>query len=189
MSIVGKTKDILKKMFLEDSLLKALIMPELPVPGLTMMQNWLGGTYDGLSAKAHCFDTIPAMGAITDERAFLSIESNMLQAGKSIHTVILTVGCYATEGKLSLTKPEADSFLSEYDLHGNRVDMISAAVFRFFMIHPEISRTLSIGNILLAAGENPTESFWLDSHCYGRKLRFELRDFGLAPGIKGRVVK
>lgn len=178
--LLGKTKDTLKEMFLEDPLISALVMPEPDNPDFTREENWLGGTFGQTTLAGHCFDVPFIPKEVTDDRALLCLETNVLYAGNSVSTLTLTVRCLASDAKLRLTKPEQETLAAGYGMNGNRVDMMSEAVYRFFLNHPEVGRALSIGDIILTSEKNVTESLRVDNKYYGRILTFELRGFHLS---------
>lgn len=184
MNILGKTKDTLREMFLDDPIISSLVMPQPDDPDFSALQNWLGGTYSGTTLTGHCFDVSFIPSGVTDDRAFLCMETNILSAGNAVHTLALTVKCFASDAKLALTEQEKDIFIKDYGFSGNRVDIMSEAIYHFFLTHPEVCRALSIGNITLASEKNPTESLRVDNKYYGRAITFELRGFNLTPRTK-----
>lgn len=189
LNLLGKVKDTLKELFLEDPLISSLIMPLPDDPVFSKRQNWLGGTYDQTSLTGHCFDVAFIPETITDDRAFLCMETNILYAGNSVNTIILTVSCFASDAKIRLTEQEQQTFANEYGLNGNRIDMMTAAVYRYFLMHPEVCRTLSVGNIIMTSEKNPTDSLRVDKKYYGRAITFELRGFNQVSAAKRQAGK
>lgn len=172
---LGKIKDALTDLFLEDELIRSLIMPVLDDSQLTLKQNW----------EKHCFNTAIPLSPVTDDRAFLCLETEAVSAIDAALKVQLIINVYACGSMVHMTEEEKQGFISSSCLFGNRIDMAAAAIHRTIMNDEALLRRFGAGRMQLSE-EKPVTYLWEDDRYYGKSLSYTI--YQMPVRLKRQVV-
>lgn len=167
---LGKIKDTLSDLFLEDELVQKLIMP---VPGdsqLSLKENWAN----------HCFDTAVPPASAGENQAFLCLETDAPLTAETALQVRITVNVYACGSMLHMSDAEKQEYTAVHGLSGNRIDMALAAIHRAVTADETLLRTFGTGRMQLAE-EKPVTSLLQDERFYGKSLCYTIYQMPVRP--------
>lgn len=158
----GKIKDILTASFLDDELIRNLVMPQTD-DSISLEANW----------NRHCLNTQFHPSAASASQAILCLETQIAYARSSSIQFQLIISAYASQDMVSMTEETGQFYKNQYGLTGNRIDMITAAVHRHLTEDPDYSRSFGIGQIQLSEDKDSVTSQWRDNY-YGKSMVYNI---------------
>ena len=167
---LGKLKDSLFELFSGNSLLQALLMP-----------GTSGTALSPADFKAHCFDVPFPPAEITDDRAFICLETEVAYVKESVLQIQLLINIYTCGAMIHMNEEEKQAFAANHGLAGNRSDMVAMAVHQTLTDNDAMLRKFGIGKMRLAEDELPVSYLWQDKRFYGRSLRYTIYQMPVKP--------
>lgn len=158
----GAYKDLLRQLLFDSEPLKALIKHPQDITGSITLDDWL---------TRYCLDVPYLDEQITDERSLILIECLPLSSGNICHySLSITACCH--RNLINLSAETRASYLSQYGLTGNLVDMMMSTICQT-LSSETAAKNFGIGKLRLAP-EKPVTSFTPNNRFYGKTVTFEL---------------
>lgn len=158
----GAYKDLIRQLLYDNEPVRSLIMPSASGTEAALENEWY---------TRYCLDVPYLDEQITDERSLLLIEC-LPMTNNSVRRYSITVTACCHKNLIVLPPETRLSYMNQYGLAGNLVDMITMAVDA--ALAPEnVSRSFGIGKLQLVP-EKPVVSFIPNNLFYGKTLTYEL---------------
>lgn len=160
----GKIKDSVIERLLKDELIQKLTKPQ--TDDTPAVNN--GGIL-------HCCNTSFHPGTVPIQQGMcLCAEAEVANIRKSTLEHKLTISIYASPEYVKLTENEKALYKSQYNLVGNRIDMIIAAIFQNLCDDKDFSYSLGIGQLNLSEDKDPVTAKWSENDWYGKSIVYSI---------------